>query len=114
MMPGMNSRQMQQMMRQMGVQQVDINATQVIILTENKRIVIDNPQVAKVTMMGQQTWQISGPAREEALDVLPDITDDDVDAVMAQTGADEVTARKAILDAEGDLASAIMALKKQS
>jgi nascent polypeptide-associated complex subunit alpha len=111
-MPGMNQRQMQQMMKQMGIQQVDIDATQVIIITPEKRIVIDNPQVSKVNMMGQQTWQVVGPAREERIEVLPEINDDDIETVMAQTGKDKATVIQAIADTDGDLAAAIMKLTK--
>lgn len=107
----MNPRQMQQMMRQMGVQQVDIDAVRVIIECPDKRIVIDEPQVARVTMMGQQTWQISGPAREEALSSTPEITEDDVQTVVDATGVSADDARAAIEEAEGDLAAAIMKLK---
>ena len=81
----MNARQMQQMMKQMGIQQVDVEATQVIIVTPTKRIIIDHPQVSKVNMMGQQTWQVVGPSREEKIDVLPSITDEDIKTVMEQT-----------------------------
>ena len=112
MMPGMNPRQMQQMMKQMGIQQVDIDATRVIIETPDKRIIIENPQVAKVNMMGQQTWQVVGHAREEALDTTPEIDDDDVETVMEQAGVSKEKALEAIKNAKGDLAQAIMSLKE--
>lgn len=111
MIPGMNPRQMQQMMKQMGIQQVDIDATRVIIECPDKRIVIETPQVAKVNMMGQQTWQVIGPAREEALDTTPEITDEDVRTVMEQAGVSEKEARAAIEAAGGDLAEAILKLQ---
>jgi len=113
MMPGMNARQMQQMMKQMGIQQVEVDATRVIIETPEKRIIIDNPQVSKVNMMGQMTWQVMGPVREEAIDTTPDISDDDVETVMEQTGASKEDALEAITEAKGDLAEAIMTLKKE-
>jgi nascent polypeptide-associated complex subunit alpha len=113
MMPGMNPRQMQQMMRQMGIQQVDVPATQVIIITPEKRIIIDRPQVAKVNAMGQQTWQVTGPAREEALDTTPEIDEDDIQTVMGQTGVSKASALKAITEAKGDLAEAILRLKEE-
>ena len=40
MLPGMNPRKMQQMMKQMGIKQVEIEATEVIIKTEEKNIPI--------------------------------------------------------------------------
>ncbi len=110
MMPGMNPRKMQQMMKRMGINQAEIDAEEVIIRCSDKEIVISNPQVAKVNMMGQVTYQIVGDAQERELDSSPDISDDDVKTVMEQAGVDEDTARQAIEDAKGDLAEAIMNL----
>ncbi len=113
MIPGMNPRKMQQMMRQLGIQQVEIPATEVIIKTKDKNIIITNPSVAKVNMMGQENFQISGDVHEEAASSEPDITEDDLQTVMAQTGASKLAAKKALEDAEGDLAEAILNLKNE-
>ncbi len=113
MIPGVNPRQMKQMMKQMGIQQVDIDAVRVTIECPDRRIVIERPQVAKVNMMGQDTWQVSGVAREESLDTAAEITDEDVKTVMDQTGASEENARAAIEEAQGDLADAIMKLQPE-
>ena len=60
-MPGMNPRQMQKAMQKMGIQEVEVDdAEQVIIKCAERQIVIDKPQVSKVNMMGQETWQIIG------------------------------------------------------
>lgn len=112
MMPGMNPRKMNQMMRKMGISQVDIDATEVIIRTPDKEIVILSPQVAKVNMMGQETYQIVGQAEERSLDTSPEINDEDIETVMAQAEVSKEEAIKAIEDAEGDLAAAIMSLKE--
>ncbi|HIH23750.1 TPA: nascent polypeptide-associated complex protein [Candidatus Woesearchaeota archaeon] len=111
MIPGMNARQMQQMMKQMGIQQVEVPATQVIIITPDKRIIIDRPQVSKVNMMGQQTWQVVGAAHEERNNILPDISDDDIQTVVDQTGVSREKALQTIKESKGDLAEAIMSLK---
>ena len=110
MFPGMNPRKMQQLARQMGLKQVDIPAQEVIIKTKDKTIVITNPSVQKVNMMGQETFQISGDVEEQALETTPEISDDDIKTVMEQAQVDEETARKAIEDADGDLAEAILNL----
>lgn len=107
----MNPRKMQQMMRKMGIQQVEIPATEVIIKTEDKEIIITNPQVSKVNMMGQQTYQIVGEEQERALSTEPEISEDDVKTVMEQAGVDEDKAKAAIKEAHGDLAAAIMSFK---
>ena len=111
MFPGMNPRKMQQMMKQLGIQQVEIPATEVIIKTPDKILIIDNPSVSKVNMMGQESLQITGEIREEALSSKPDIAEEDIKTVMEQAGVDRHKALQAIEDADGDLAEAIIRLQ---
>ena len=111
MMPGMNPRQMQQMMKQMGIQQVEIPATEVIIRTAEKDLIISHPSVQKVNMMGQETFQISGEVQEQEQSSSPEISDEDIKTVMEQAKVDRETALKAIDDANGDLAEAILMLQ---
>lgn len=113
MMPGMNPRMMKQAMKRMGIQQEDIEATEVIIKCPDKEIIISNPSVAKVHMMGQETWQITGEAEEKEIDASPEINEEDVKTVMEQTGATEEDAKVAIEKNLGDLAAAIIELKKE-
>lgn len=108
MMPGMNSRKMQQMMRQMGIQQQDIEALRVEIHCADRKIIIEPAQVARVNMMGQKTFQITGEEREEALETRPEISEEDVQTVMEQTGLEAEAARQLIEEHDGDLAAAIM------
>lgn len=108
----MNPRKMQQMMKQLGIQQVDIPATEVIIKTEDKEIIITNPSVAKVNMMGQINFQISGEVHEREISTTPEISEEDIMTVMEQTGVGEEAAKKAIGEADGDLAEAIINLTK--
>jgi len=100
------------MMKQLGIQQVDIPATEVIIRTEDKEIIITNPSVARVNMMGQENFQISGDIEERELSSIPEISEDDVKTVMEQANVDEETAKKALEEAKGDLAEAIINLSQ--
>ena len=86
MFPGVNPRQMQQMMKKMGIQQVEVPATEVIIKTEEKDIIITNPQVSKVNMMGQETFQVVGEIHEQEHETTPEISEEDIKTVMEQTG----------------------------
>ena len=113
MFPGMNSRKVAQMMKKMGIQQVEIPATEVIIKTPNKEIIITEPQVSKVNMMGQETFQIMGNIIERELSTEPEINEEDIQTVMEQADVPEDEARKAINDSKGDLAKAILSLKKE-
>ena len=102
---------MQQMMKQLGIQQVEIPATEVIIKTPDKILIIDNPSVSKVNMMGQESLQITGVIREEVLSSKPDIAEEDIKTVMEQAGVARQTALRAIEDADGNLAEAIIQLQ---
>ena len=112
MIPGMNPRQMRQMMKKMGIAQQEIEATEVIIKTAEKTFVFINPQVSRVNMMGQDTFQVVGEHEEHSVDTSPEIIQDDVQTVMDQANVDEETAKKAIEVANGDLAEAIMSFQE--
>jgi len=111
MMPGMNPRKMQQMMKKMGIAQQEVDATEVIIKCPNKEIVITNPQVSKVNAMGQQTYQVVGEEQERELDTTPEINEEDIKTVAEQAKVDEEKAKEAIQKAKGDIAQAIMDLQ---
>lgn len=113
MIPGMNPRQMRQVMKRLGIQQQEIEATEVIIRTPEKEIIITEPSVAKINMMGQETYQITGNAHERLLSTEPEITEEDIKTIMEQTNVDEETARKTLKETKGDLAEAIMKLQEE-
>ncbi len=103
---GFNPKDMDKMMKQLGVKQEPINAKEVIIKTEDKDLIIRNPSVSKIKAMGQETIQITGEIEEVANDK------EDVNTIMEQADVDESTARKALKDNNGDLAKTILKLKK--
>ena len=109
----MNPREMQKAMRRLGIKQEEIAAREVIIRTDDKEIVIANPQVSKVNMMGQETYQVVGEAEEHQISSEAEINDDDVKTVVEQTGATEEKAREAIEENGHDLAKAIISLRNQ-
>ncbi len=106
----LNPRDMAKAMQRMGIQQTEVPATEVIIRGPEKDIIIQNPQVHKVNMMGQETWQITGSAVEQSKSSEPDISEEDVQTVMGQTGVTHDDALIAIREAKGDLAEAILKL----
>ena len=112
MFPGMNPRKMQQMMKRMGIKQQEIPANEVIIKSDEKEIIIENPQVSKVNMMGQETFQVVGQATEKSISTKPEISDDDIQTVIRQANCSREDALKTIKETEGDLAEAILKLKK--
>jgi len=112
MIPGMNPRKMQAAMRKLGIAQQEIEATEVIIRCPDRDLIIRNPQVAKVNMMGQDTLQINGEIEEIEKDTTPDLNEEDIKTVMQQAEVDKETATEALKLTKGDIAEAIMGLKE--
>jgi len=110
--PKMDQRKMQKMMKQMGVSTKDIPAEKVIIFIKDKKLIFENPQVTETTMMGQKTYQLAGNFREETKEVEITINNDDIDLVVAQTGADKEKAKNLLIKNKGDIAATIMELQK--
>ena len=105
MMPNINPRQLQKAMQRMGVRQEEIEATEVIIKTKEKNLIIKNPTVTKVNMIGQESLQISGEIEEEG------IPEEDIKIVAEQAKVSEKEAEKALKESNGDIAEAILKLK---
>lgn len=103
----MDPKAVKQAMKKLGVRQEEIEAKEVIIKCEDRDIVIQNPQVVKINMMGQDSIQITGNIIERESEVF---NEDDIKTVMEQTGCDRETA-KLLLEKEGDIASAILAFE---
>ncbi|PIN77933.1 nascent polypeptide-associated complex protein [Candidatus Woesearchaeota archaeon CG10_big_fil_rev_8_21_14_0_10_34_12] len=106
--PGMNPKKMQEMMKQLGIKQQEIDAERVIIeKKDGKKLVIENPGIVKINMQGNETLQISGEIEE----VEEGINKEDIQMVAEKSGKSEEEARKALEESGGDLAEAIMKLQ---
>ena|SRR3989344_1138783 len=105
MFPGMNKKAIEQAMKKLGVKQEEIEATEVIIKTTGKDLVIRNPGVTKVNMMGNETLQITGTIEE-----LESFTEDDVKTVMSQTNKDKDEVKRKLKENNGDIAKTIIDL----
>lgn len=106
----LDPKKMQAVMKQMGISQEDIPASKVTIEKEDgKKIIINNPNVAKIKAQGQESFQISGDISEEA--EKGGFSENDIKTLMEQTGCSEKKT-KAALEKTGDLVEAIMLLKK--
>lgn len=102
-----NPQLLKQTMKRMGIRQENIDATQVIIKTPSKNLIINNPNVQKIYMGGEESLQITGDIEEET------ITGDDIKTVSEQAGVSEEEARLALKKTNGDLAEAILYFKKR-
>jgi|SRR3989344_6065911 len=108
MFPGIDPKKMQAMMKQMGIAQEEIYATRVIIETDKKDIIIENPSVLKIKMQDQTNFQISGDVSEQ--EKTEDTTEEDIKTIMEKTNCSVEEAKKALSEANGDLAEAILNL----
>jgi len=108
-MPNIDPKQMKSMMKKLGMKQEEIEASEVLIKCRDKELIIRNPQVMKINMMGQDSIQIVGEIEERG---LSDIKKEDIDAVVEQTGCNQDEALKALEDNDGDIAKAILSFKE--
>lgn len=111
MIPGVNPRQMQQMMRQMGMSQTELEAEQVVIkLKSGKQLVFENPNVQQIKMQGQETFQLMGTYSELEEKAQITISEDDVEMVAEQANVSKDKAKEALENNNGDIAEAIVSL----
>ena len=110
MFPNIDEKAMRSAMKRMGMKQEDVDASEVIIKTSSENIVIKNPSVQKVDMAGQISFQISGEVSSEKRGI--EINSEDINTVIEQTGASEDEAMNALKSNDGDIAGAILSLKK--
>jgi nascent polypeptide-associated complex subunit alpha len=125
----MSPKQMERMMRKMGIEQKDLEGVkEVLIRFADKEWVISSPQVSMIKQANAETFQIAGLKKERALSEgsttgtsvaaeksTPkkkiEIPIEDAALVAGQTGVDIETARQTLIETEGDLAAAILKLR---
>ncbi len=105
MIPAMDPKRMKGMMDKLGVKTTEINADEVIIKGQ-KNYVIKHPQVTVIDFQGNKSFQIVGEIEEKEAGVSAE----DIKLVMEKTGASHEKAKKALEDAAGDIAQAILDL----
>ncbi|MHA1707659.1 MAG: NAC domain-containing protein [Candidatus Heimdallarchaeaceae archaeon] len=111
------AKRLQARMRQIELEGVE----EVIIRFSDKETVIYNPKVIKAFipgMMESDTYQVVGAGNDRPRGSDSEVehgvkyTDSDIDLVIAQTGATKEEVIKALEEEKGDLAGAIVRLKK--
>lgn len=131
MMFGGNSKQLEQMMKQMGIDFEDINAEEVVIRTEDgEELVFDGVEVNRMSGQGQVMYQVmgepdterqsSGTSQQTSQETTEDTTEeteeeslgtqieeDDVELVALRANVSEEVARDTLEENGGDLADAI-------
>ena len=102
----LNPKKMEAMMKQIGMEQENINASRVVIeKKDGSKININNPNVTKIKIQGQESYQIVGEVDEEL-----SISEEDIKTVMEKTNKSHEESKKALEGVKGDLAEAILEL----
>ena len=109
---GMNPRQMNQMMRKLGINVKEIeNVEKVVILTDSKEYLFTDAEVTIMNAQGQKTFQITG--NPQIKDREKEIPKEDVQLIIDQTGSSFEDAKEALEKTKGDIAEAILLLTEQ-
>jgi len=106
------SRRMRRMMKQMGLKMDTLSDIEEVILRgRDREIIIEQPLVTLLDMRGEHIYQITGGRVKERKQERRRIPEEDILLVAQQTGVSLEEARRALEEAEGDLAKAILMLK---
>lgn len=111
----MNPRDLKRAMRRLGIDVRELEGVRSVTITlEDKELIIRAPQVIVMKAQGQKIYQIMG-GKEEVLERAPEIkevkfSEEDIRFVMEQTGVSRDEAIKALEEANGDIAQAILLL----
>ena len=113
MMPGrINPRQMNQMMKRLGINVKEIeNVEKVIIVTDKKEYIFENAEVTIMDAQGSKTYQITG--NPNIIDKKDETKKEDIKLIIEQTGKSEEEAKKALDETNGDIAEAILKLSNE-
>jgi nascent polypeptide-associated complex subunit alpha len=126
---GMSPKQMARMMKKMGVEQKEIDGVkEVIIRFADKEWLISNVQLTVVKQAGNESFQVAGIKSERGLsgsveskseetpeaevEKKTEIPMEDAALVASQTGVDIQVAKQALEETGGDLAAAILKLRR--
>ena len=126
---GMSPKQMARMMKKMGIEQKEVDGVkEVIIRFADREWVISNAQVTMIKQAGSESFQVAGAKTERGLSgsvgdkseeaPAPEIEKkievpmEDAALVASQTGVDIQVAKQALEETEGDLAAAILKLRR--
>jgi len=111
MIPGMNGidpRKMNAMMKQMGIENNEVDAKKVTIeLNDGSVIEITEPSVTEIVMQGNRSFQVAGNIDKKEILMIPQ---EDVEMVSQSSNVSLEKAKAALEETKGDIAQAITKL----
>ncbi|MDD4049541.1 MAG: nascent polypeptide-associated complex protein [Candidatus ainarchaeum sp.] len=113
MIPGMNGidpRRMNALMKQMGIENNEIDASKVIIeLKDGSVIEVIDPSVTEIVMQGNRSFQVAGNVTTKEVLSIPQ---EDIDMVSESANVSKEKAKDALEETKGDIAEAISKLSE--
>jgi len=112
-------RELRRLTRKMGMEVKEIkDVKEVKIITSEKEILFVNPIVTAIKMGNEMIYQIAGKPverkiEEEKGEETIEISEEDIQLIVAQTGVSEEVARNALIETNGDIAKAILYLQSK-
>ncbi len=115
---GMNPRDLQKAMKRFGIRVEELNAVRISVeLDDGSKLVVEEPQVMVMRAKGQPPMlYVVGDLKrveEEKEEGAVEISDEDIDLVVEQTGASREEARRVLEEVGGDIAEAILRLQQR-
>lgn len=111
------NREQRRLLERMGLNFKPLDGVQEVQLKmQGKTIVIRSPEVQVIEIKGgSRIYYVSGIEEEVAAaqQEAPEISQEDVELVVLKTGASPEEARKALIEAGGDIARAILLLSQK-
>ena len=105
------NREMRRMLDRMGLEMKEVNNVQeVIIKTDTKEIIITKPAVTEMKAKDNSIFQVIADSYEERELEVHIFSQDDITLVAQQANVSTEEATKALTEAKGDLARAILLL----
>ncbi len=110
MMPGIDPRRMQALMKQMGIENNELSSKRVIIeLKDGKTIFVENPSVTEIVMQGNKSFQITGEVSyRQDIQIL----EEDIQLVVESANISKEKAKELLEKTKGDIAEAISLAEK--
>ena len=119
---GLNPRDLKKAMKRLGIKMEEVQAVRVVIELENgSRLVVEEPQVLVMRARGQppMIYVVGEPVEEKPVGAGKggeesgiEISEEDIALVAEQAGVSLEEARRALEEAGGDIAEAILRLQQ--
>lgn len=109
----MDPKALKGMLDRLGIKSSEIEGRRVVIECADKDIIIEEPQITLTEGQGMKSFTVMGRITEVDKTAV-EISEDDVKLVKEQSGvSDDVLVRKTLEDTKGDIAEAIIRLRKE-